>query len=261
MTKLTQEHIKNFLEQGYFILKGIFTEQEMESIENYANKLEYKARNFILADDQIHKIMDGGTQFVIQSIDGVFKIHRIVWAGATEPYLLNISRKSELLNAVSQILQSNYADHLINQLHFKFSNDGVKFSSHQDIHHRKNYDSKWENVNGERSYVVCVTAIDPMTEVNGPLMVIRGSNKLGELIRSELHNQFNEQNATPIILDIGDTVCMHQYLVHYSLPNESDTPRKVLINGFSSKGANHEQYPGEESAKLIELSPPLDNEL
>lgn len=57
----------------------------------------------------------------------------------------------------------------------------------------------------------------------------------------------------PLLMEPGDTVLMHPRLIHGSWPNTSNESRHVLINGFSSPGANHRQYPGAGSARRISL--------
>ncbi len=255
MTQISEDQISKFLDSGYLILPALFSSQEVEILLNKANSLEYKARNLSknLADSEVHPVKEQGSVFVIQNIEQLVKIHRIVWAGAAEPDLLNISKQSKLLTPISQLLESPKAAHIINSLHLKLPNDGVEFSIHQDIHHRRNYDSNWENINGGRTYVVCVTSINSMTENNGPIMIIAGSHKQGEIPRDHLKDRFEFNTAIPLLLEPGDTACMHQYLVHWSLPNESSDSRLVLINGFAYPGANHSPYPGDGSGVIIEL--------
>jgi len=254
MASLSQEKISYFLENGYIILNNLFTLDEVNIVKSriYALRDEANGLSNQLLDSQIHKILHKGTQFVVQKIDESIKIHRFVWAGAAEPDLLNISQQNKLLEPIAQILETRQANHIINSVHPKFSGDGVKFSIHQDIYHRRNFDPSWENINEDRSYVVCITAIDNVTRENGPIMVIPGSHKLGEMTKEELQHQDLSQSS-PVLLNSGDTVCMHQYLVHYSMENESEVSRFVLVNGFSYPNANHAPYPGEGSGLLIDL--------
>ncbi len=69
---------------------------------------------------------------------------------------------------------------------------------HQDEFHRRNFDSKWVNVNNDRTYVVCITAIDEMTEENGGIKVFPSSHKIGRVLSNE------ELNA--LDLKPGDTI-------------------------------------------------------
>jgi ectoine hydroxylase-related dioxygenase (phytanoyl-CoA dioxygenase family) len=259
MNQITIEQKNNFLMNGYIIFPQLFSIDEVTIIANKAIDLKTIAESLAenIFDQDIHKIIYNGTQFVIQKNDDLVKIHRIVWVGSIAPDLLDISRQNKLLTPISEILRAEQANHIINQIHFKMPNDGVDFSIHQDIHNRRDFDHSWSNTNGDTSYIVCITAVDQMTYYNGPIILIPSSH-VEEVARDQLKNKFDLNDGIPLLLSSGDTACMHQYLVHWSLPNESTNSRIVLINGFSYLGANHEVYPGDGSGELVNLIAPLD---
>ena len=166
-----------------------------------------------------------------------------------------------------QILDNTEADHIINQVHFKDPGDGVSFPWHQDELNRRFFDSEWEDCGKNGSYVAAITAIDPCTVENGAIFVIPGSHQYGYLnfekflsteeLQAHLMNNKQVDVANkiqePLLMQPGDTVFMHPRLIHGSWPNTSNQSRRVLINGFSSPGANHRQYPGIGSTKRISL--------
>jgi ectoine hydroxylase-related dioxygenase (phytanoyl-CoA dioxygenase family) len=247
--------LTDFSNDGYIIINKLLNSQEISVISQKANSLKSMALDLsqTLNNSQINKIEHQGTQFVIQNDNDHTIIHRIVWAGGAEPELLNFSRQNKLLNIVGSLLETKQANHIINQLHFKMPGDKVEFSWHQDIHHRRDYDPNWHNMNQDKSYVVCITAIDPMTLENGPIMLVPDSHKSGEVLRDTLTDKFDLNTYIPLLLDPGDTACMHQYLVHGSDINNSTNSRIVLINGFAFIGSNHAKYPGNTSGEIIDL--------
>ena len=178
---LKQQQVERFFEQGFLIIPSLFNQDELELIANKANHLKKLA--YELGQNSAGKIISRGTQFVIDKIGDDIQISRIVWAGAAEPDLLNLARQDKLLSPVAQILTSNEADHLINQLHYKLPHDNVSFTWHQDIYHRLNYDSNWQDLNGVGSFVQTIIAIDPMTINNGAIFIIPKSNHAGILSR------------------------------------------------------------------------------
>lgn len=193
-------------------------------------------------------------------------IKRLVWAAAAAPALLQTGRDLRLLNMVAQILDDSEADHLINQIHYKEPHDGVSFPWHQDEQNRRKFDPQWIDCGENGSFVQVITAIDACSLENGPLLVIPGSHKWGYLEFGEFLNTEDLQARfmdlkhlhvsevqVPLFMEPGDTVLMHPRLIHGSWPNESEESRRILINGFSSPGANHRQYPGIGSAKRISL--------
>lgn len=173
-----------FFKKGYLIVSKLFNPKEIEEISEAASRLQKTAEE--LSNTQTGKVMFKGSQFVIDRVENKTQIHRVVWAGASEPLLLKHGRKKELTVIVSQLLESEKADHLINQIHYKIPGDEVKFDWHQDIKNRRFFDPKWKDVNGKGSFVQLITAIDPMTEENGPIKIIGGLPREGDLFLDKL---------------------------------------------------------------------------
>ena len=255
---LSEQQIEIFFDEGYLIIQNHFKEEEIKIIADKANALIGVAEE--LAQHSSGKVMSKGTQFVIDKVNNTVQISRIVWAGAAEPELLKISRQDKLLLPIAQLLNSNEADHLINQLHYKLPHDGVHFTWHQDIYHRLNYDENWQDLNGKGSFVQSFIAIDRMTVKNGAIFIVTMSNKYGAIPRQDLEKQINFNSAIPLLLNPGDLVFIHPYLVHGSFPNESEESRLLLVNGFSYPGANIKKYPGIGSAERIHLIEELPGE-
>lgn len=266
--RLTHEQLDFYMENGYVIIREVFSSSESRDLSLAIEKLVTEVKQFKSQglEDQFEELR--GSQIVLSvrpDAQGI-AIKRLVWAAASSPFLLEKGRDLKLLQMVSQILDSTQADHLINQVHFKDPGDGVSFPWHQDEQNRRSFDSEWEDCGNNGSYVVAITAIDQCTVENGPLLVIPGSHKYGYLnfgtfLKTEdlqyLFMDSKKVNVADIQMQLfmepGDTVLMHPRLIHCSWPNTSNQSRRVLINGFSSPGANHRQYPGVGSAKRISL--------
>jgi hypothetical protein len=104
------EDIKNlFSDNGYIIIRKLFTSDEVAILRNAVNNIIAEARNISPPDYGLHKIMHHGSQFVLQ--DNI--IHGVVWAGAAEPQLLEIPRQYKFLSIVAQLLQTDKLEHLI----------------------------------------------------------------------------------------------------------------------------------------------------
>jgi ectoine hydroxylase-related dioxygenase (phytanoyl-CoA dioxygenase family) len=252
---LSQKQIESFFNEGFLIIPDCFNKAEIEVLANKANILKIEAEE--LAQHSCGKVMNRGTQFIVDKIEDIVQISRIVWAGAAEPELLSISRQDKLLCPISQILGSKEADQLINQLHYKLPHDGVNFFWHQDVHNRRNFDPEWQDINGKGSFVQSIIAIDPMTIENGAIFMIPQSMKYGEIPYENFQNRLatilTSDKIIPLLLNPGDVVLMHPYLIHGSFPNESEESRTILINGFAYPGANTKAYPGVGSAERINL--------
>lgn len=256
---LSKEQLAQYNDEGLVVIHGFFTEAEVAQVSEAADRLQKEAE--ILSLKQTGKVLHKGTQFVIDRNNDKLQIHRIVWAGAAEPQLLKLARQPKLLTSVAKILESDQADQLINQLHYKIPNDGVKFDWHQDVKNRKTFDPNWQDLNHNGSFVQTIIAIDPNSEENGAIYYVPQSHKRGDLFLekitdpAELQHTGELDKAVPLVLNSGDIVFMHPYLVHGSKPNESTKTRRIFINGFSYPGANNQPYPGEGSAQRINLKP------
>ena len=185
-----------------------------------------------------------------------------MWAGGSQPYLLEVGADHRLILPSSQLLESNVLEQLLSQAHFKRPNDGVIFGWHQDIQHRDKGAGTWDDVNGTGSYVQTLIVLDEMTDNSGPLLFIPGSSQWGRVDFGD-HDyddpdytpgrppQFHDEDAVTITAQPGDTLFFGPYTAHASFENNSQHYRRVLINGYACPGANHRVYPGEGSCRRI----------
>ncbi len=256
---LAQEEIDQFFETGWIEKKGLFQLSEVDRMRQCFDNLEVLAGG--LADTaSLH-----GSHFVLGQSNGQTVIKRVVWAGGSQPYLLEIGADPRLTLPCSQLLGSNEMEQLLSQAHFKSPNDGVVFGWHQDIQHRDKGGDTWKDVNGSGSFVQTLIAIDEMTPDSGPLMFIPGSSKWGRANFGE-HDyddpnyepqrpaQFHEKDAVTILAKPGDTLFFGPYAAHASFENTSAMYRRVLINGYAYPGANHRVYPGEGSCRKLSVT-------
>lgn len=255
---LSQKQLEDYEAEGILVIRNFFSPDELQQVAQCADRLQKEAETLSL--QQSGKVMHKGTQFVIDRNHDQIQIHRIVWAGAAEPQLLRLARQPKLLKPVAQILGSDQADQLINQLHYKIPKDGVKFAWHQDVKNRRTFDPLWEDLNHHGSFVQTIIAVDQMTADNGTIFYVPYSHKRGDLFLetitddAELTRVAELDKAVPLLLNPGDIIFMHPYLVHGSEANESTSMRRIFINGFSYPGANKQPYPGEGSAERIVLN-------
>jgi len=261
---LTEEQVELFFEQGWLILPQVFTLDEMGAARRAFERLHARAQQ--LRTTQTHD----GAYFVLGGeLAGEVTVKRIVWAGGAEPVLLEQSADRRLLQPALQLLGSDHCEQLLCQAHFKMPHDGVSFDWHQDIQHRDKGPGTWRDLNGRGSYVQTITLIDDMTVSNGPLkfipkqairagafeQVFGGHYDYGAPMRSaDVAAAIDETAAVTITGTAGSVLLFGPYAVHGSTCNESDTPRRVVINGYAYPGANGRVYPGEGSGRTLSLS-------
>jgi len=257
MADLSQQQLDQFFDEGLVVIPNFFNKQEVTQAAASADRLYKQAQ--ILAKDQTGKVMYKGTQIVIAKVGAENEVLRIVWAGAAEPQLLKLARQSKLLVPVGQILGSDKADQLNNQLHYKFPNGGDTLTWYQDIRNRKNFDPEWRDLNAKGSFILAIIAIDPLNVEKGTIYYVPKSHTRGDLSLDQINDpvELNKiahiDEAVPLLLNPGDLVLWHPYLIHGSDPNQFATARRIFINGFSYPGANTKPYPGEGSAQSVDL--------
>jgi ectoine hydroxylase-related dioxygenase (phytanoyl-CoA dioxygenase family) len=272
--QLSDEQIHLFFTRGYIILDNLFSPQEIDELRAGFDRLQAIAETF--TEPTTHR----GTVFIVEPFQPArttpphVKIHRIQWIGAVEPIFLRYGEDPRILGPVSQLLSMTSMNQLVNQAHFKLPGDGISFPWHQDSQFRRYGTELWDDVNGKGSYVQVATAIDDMTLDNGPLQFIPESASLGHLGLQRLQHQdptqsqltasyeldeeskalIHPERAVSVTMKAGSAVLFGPYTIHRSLPNESDKPRRIFINGYACKGANSRIYPGEGAGRLLEYS-------
>ena len=180
MIRPEREQIDAFHERGFVVFPDVFTSAEVDEMRAAFARLEHTARRLVTSREHRGSLFVLGRRSEEAGVTSV-AIHRVVWCGAAEPVLCRYGRDPRLVTIAARLLGSAAMSQLINQAHFKLPGDGVSFPWHQDSTHRRFGSGEWKDLNGRGSYVQTVTAIDDVTEVNGPMRLIPGSGRLGHL--------------------------------------------------------------------------------
>ncbi len=255
---LKEEEIIEFQETGWIIKRTLFGADEIGRMRACFDDLERIAHG--LSDTGLRD----GSHFVLGAKKGKQVIKRVVWAGGSQPYLLQVGEDPRLTIPCSQLLGSNEMEQLLSQAHFKRPGDGVVFGWHQDVQHRDKGGGTWKDVNGSGSFVQTLVVIDQMTTDSGPLQFIPGSSKWGRVdfgihdyddpgYERKSPSQFREEEAITILAEPGDTLFFGPYTAHASFENTSQNYRRIFINGYAYPGANHREYPGDGSGRSISV--------
>jgi hypothetical protein len=256
---LTREQVAEFEDVGLIVIPGLFSTDEVERMCRCFDRLEEMASGLSATG------MLDGSYFVLGEKDGQQVIKRVVWAGGSQPYLLQIGEDERLTKPASQLLGSDTLEQLLSQAHFKRPHDGVIFGWHQDIQHRDKGNGTWSDVNGRGSFVQTLIALDDMTDDSGPLSFIPGSTRWGRVdfgdhdydkpdYQTKRPPEFREEDAVTVHAKAGDTLFFGPYTAHASFENTSDRYRRVFINGYAYPGANKREYPGDGAGRTLEVS-------
>lgn len=253
MYEVSQAEIRRFYEDGFLIIEGLCSRDEVAALAEASERVRAVGREIgeglpASGEPGETKIEHAGSQFVFSPGEsGSRRLLRVVWAGGCEPALMAAGRDVRLTSVVGQLFGSAPGDtaaHLLNQLHAKYPNDGLEFEPHQDSEHRRYGTPEWRDVNGRGSYVQAVVAIDDTTEENGPLIFYPGTGRNGHLDPASVRRRFKGRPGVPALLKAGSAAFFGPYVVHRSAENRGANPRRILINGFAFPGANSRDYFG-----------------
>ncbi|MFL6234399.1 MAG: phytanoyl-CoA dioxygenase family protein [Thermoanaerobaculia bacterium] len=260
--ELSPSDLRRFYDDGYLILEGLFSREEVAEMAEAAERIRALGREIaasLPADDPAageRKVEFGGSQFVFGGSNGSTRLLRVVWAGGCEPAFLACGRDARLTSIVGQLLGSSTAVQLLNQLHAKYPHDGLEFEAHQDSEHRRYGTPEWRDVDGRGSYVQTVVAIDDTTPENGPLIFYPRSGRRGHLDPAAVRRRYQDRPGVPALLKAGSAAFFGPYVVHRSAENRGVAPRRIAINGFALPGANSRPYFGAGTGVPVELFQP-----
>jgi hypothetical protein len=251
---LSTDEIRTFNEAGFFVKRALFTPDEVRPVRAALERLYAMAQTLRATGDH-----DGAFFAISVPPDRPVVVQRVVWAGGAEPGLLRLSEDPRLLEPALELLGTDHCEQLLCQAHYKMPNDGVAFDWHQDIQHRDKGNDTWRDVNGRGSYVQSILLVDDMTDENGPLKFVPTEgvsvDATGRLVTDDRGPRVDATRAIAVTGRVGDVLFFGPYAVHGSTPNESDKPRRVLINGYAAPGANKRYYPGRGACRVLPASP------
>lgn len=253
MFTISKQQIEEYFNMGWTVIPNLFSETECQRMRQCFDALA------VMADSIKTTQMFEGSSFVLgQGPQQETIIKRVVWAGGAQSFLLEVGCDKRILTPVTQLLEINEFDHLLNQAHFKRPGDKVIFDWHQDIQHRDKGPGTWFDVNGKGSYVQTALTVDAMTTENGPLLFMPESSKWGKVdfgtaddydfdAKNYLERMppgFDENKVVTITAPAGSLLLFGPYTAHASFENKTKESRRVLINGYAYPGANQRIYPG-----------------
>lgn len=211
----------NFKEEGYLILKEVFSEKELveyrslvQEIIKYAEKsLEDPFQEYYMG----HRADQG-------ALYDLFQRH---------PEFDGIVRNEKILNALEMLIGKDILLYE-NCLVYKPKNKSNEVPWHQDFMNRKDEPEK---------YIIWV-ALDDVTIENGALKVLPGTHKLGFMpwykVKGETHHTRLKLDAVDtdqyqhVEMKAGDVLIFHHLLIHGSDRVESDLPRRAFRASFQS---------------------------
>ncbi|MBX3595819.1 phytanoyl-CoA dioxygenase family protein [Sphingomonas sp.] len=231
------DHVAEYRERGYAIVRGVFSADEVAAIG--------AAMDAVHAEGVAHgRCFRHGNLFynVAPAGDGRPLVRMVQWPSYHNAVLDAVRRDGRFL-AILEPLIGRDVKQIINQLHWKAPGSKGDFAWHQDSRFRKP-DAVYRNLGG--SYVQTGLAIDPHTRESGAMRFIPASHNSGaialdtstEVLGTEMSDDalvaagIDPALSVDLTLDPGDVALWNPYLVHGSGRNVSTHQRRLYINGY-----------------------------
>ena len=144
--------------------------------------------------------------------------------------MLSMIQNKNLLNIVEFLIGPDIILHH-NKLFLKPPKIGSAFPLHQDWSY---FPTK------NNSMIAAIVHLSDSTKTMGCFRIISKSHKLGNLKNSDGHvynkkiHKYKLEDSKPIIAKLGDVLFFDARLLHGSLPNISNKPRKTILLQFYS---------------------------
>ena len=235
--EVEQEHVAAFLNDGYAVIRGLFSSDEIAKIAAATDQL--------YAEGVGHgRSFRHGNLFynVAESAAGEPLVRMVQWPSYHQPVLDRV-RLDRRIAAILEPLIGPNLKQIINQVHWKAPGSIGDFAWHQDSRSRRPA-SAYRNL--ADSYVQTGLAIDPHGPESGGMRFIPRSHLRGDLgmdcskkaLGTPLQDEalkavgLSAANAIDLMLEPGDLALWSPYLVHGSGSNRSDHKRRFYINGY-----------------------------
>ncbi|MDA0989443.1 MAG: phytanoyl-CoA dioxygenase family protein [Verrucomicrobia bacterium] len=209
-----------FAENGYYHARGVFTPEEMQTLEADFDRIVGQLQQ---SGEAINATWGGE---VIQDIKGASDVllhtHNVQQYSAA---WMNACLNTRLLDIIEAMIGPDIILHH-SKLFMKPPAHGSPFPMHQD----------WSYFPTVRDTMMAgIVHVSEATDAMGCLRVYPGSHKLGRVTgsagreRIPLLEQYPIDKATIVEAQPGDVVFFHYFTLHGSMPNRSNKSRKTVL--------------------------------
>ncbi len=219
--QFTREHLEAYRRDGYVIVRGLFSSEEIDLLYSLA------VQDDLIAKKSYDRIDSSGLRTKLA-----------LWYSLDESIYSKFARSERIVQGVEQILGGVPA-HYHSKLMQKEPRSGGAWEWHQDYGY-------WYKNNGFLfpDMLSVITSLTPATRENGCLQMIRGSHKMGrvehgfsgEQIGADMEKVNEALRIMPLdYLEMapGDTAFFHCNTLHASAANLSEKPRWSIITAYN----------------------------
>jgi hypothetical protein len=224
---LSEEQIEQFHRDGFLVVRGMYSPQEIESIsvwtEEVASYPEVPGKYMMYLEES-----QGDGSRILCRIENFVPFH--------EGFSTLITAR-RMQQAVSELFDGP-AVLFKDKINFKLPG-GDGFKEHQDVQ------AGWDDYAG--LHITAMVAIDETNEENGSLEMIAGMHKqgvLGSMWAPLTDEDTGHIDYVAVHCQPGDAVFFDSYAPHRSHPNHTGKARRVLYITYNkaSEGDSRQQY-------------------
>ena len=224
---ITEEHKRQFEEEGYFILEKVIPEEDLQIIrDSCAHLIDLMHQEMDrLGTDHIHISHRGKRYHIAKKYDQAPRLTEYVFG--------------DLMAEICKATIGDTAYLFYDQYVVKAAEKGIKFSWHQDSGYVKAFDPATTHT----PYLTCWCALDDMTEANGTISVLPHDvlgtrNHIFDHEREEGTNDLigyaGAESGEVITMGAGSIAVFSSTSLHRSGPNTTDQQRRVYLTQYSS---------------------------
>jgi ectoine hydroxylase-related dioxygenase (phytanoyl-CoA dioxygenase family) len=217
---VTEIQREQFRRDGYFILDGIFNQQEIDELEQHIDR-------FVEAHER---------ELQAKGASGISRPNEISFTWnltAQDPVIQSFATQQRFVDLTKDLL-GNEVSLYWDQSVYKKPETPREFPWHQD--------NGYVPVKPEE-YLTCWLALEDATVENGCIWVLPGSHQQGLVEHKDTpigkQGYLGEDEGTAVPLKKGSMVVFSSLLLHRSGPNLSNTTRKAYILQYTPADARH----------------------
>ena len=233
MTHLTPDQVKQFNDDGYIILPGLFDDAEVARMRVEADKILELIVNSSIALGRPSGRLDYG-----ENSAGIAVVRKIQPINDLSGYLAQVSSDPRLLDPMRDIMEDepvlmeeklNYKEPLPQPI------PGIPVHKRDDLFPVHNDWAYYQAQDYPQSIISSAISMDECTVENGPLHIWPGSHKTHlehEQIAIGLQvlpHLIDFSGGIDILAPPGSVMFFHSLLVHNSRPNGTRKPRRLMI--------------------------------
>lgn len=233
LNPMTQEHVDQYWEEGYTLIRNVFSEAEIAQMMQACERWKFTGQLLGRTWRKQNTVM-----WINEERDGASKGETVVrgmqWPSYHDPIMDHYRTDPRLLMILEPLIGNNIKQ-IINQVHWKKPGSKVTWPLHRDIRSRQPVEDFPDLF---PSWVQTGIAIDTHRKENGAMSIVPGSHKdyAHNPSNKDLYNvpEYADDPRIKVLeMNPGDVALWSAYTVHGGGFNVTDyQDRRLYINGF-----------------------------